>query len=175
MDRAVRSDNIILIGFMGSGKSAVGTALAKRLKRKFVDTDQLVEEMAGIAIREIFACHGEARFRDLESQAAAALLSYKPGELVAATGGGIVLRRKNRLILHRAGKVVLLTASLPDLILRTSGGTERPLLNDSNRLEQVRKMLKQREPYYSENNLTINTSGKSIEEVCAEIIETLQL
>lgn len=167
--------NIILTGFMGTGKTAVGSELALRLGRKFVDTDHIIEADTGMSIREIFEKHGEEYFRERESEAAAKLLTYPQGEIVAATGGGIVLRKENRLLLRKAGTVILLTASLPEILNRIGGCAGRPLLDKEHPLKNISAMQKEREPFYREHNYSFDTTGKTVNRVCDEIIEKLEL
>lgn len=167
--------NIILIGFMGSGKSAVGAELAERLGRKFIDTDEIIERKTGMTVREIFEKHGEEFFRDRESEAAAQLLTYNQGEMIAAAGGGIILRKENRAVISKAGEVVLLKASPPEILSRIGGCANRPLLNQEDPLETIKMILEEREPYYSEYKIAFDTTGKTVSEVCEEIIERLQL
>ncbi len=167
--------NIILTGFMGTGKTAVGTELALRLERKFVDTDHIIEIETGMSIREIFEKYGEEYFRERESEAAAKLLTYPQGEIIAATGGGIILRKENRLLLRKAGMVILLTASLPEILNRIGGCAGRPLLDQEHPLKKISAMQKEREPYYREHNYCFDTTGKTVNRVCDEIIEKLEL
>lgn len=166
--------NIILTGFMGTGKTAVGLILARRLKKRFLDTDALVEQLTGLAVPEIFELHGETFFRDRESAVIAALDRYPPGSLVVATGGGAVLRKRNRQILQRSGFVVLLTASPAAILRRIGSDPGRPLLRGSNSpAEMVLFLLKKREPYYRGYQLKVDTTAVSPAKAAAEIIARL--
>ena len=164
------NSNIILIGFMGTGKTAVGAELASRLGRKFIDTDLLVEEKSGMKVAEIFEKFGEGEFRKRESEAALALASYRPGEIVAATGGGIALQKVNRDRLAEAGIVVLLNASPRAILRRIGKGKERPLLEGPNPAERIEELLKERETIYCNYDISINTTGKTVKQVSREII-----
>ncbi len=168
-------DNLILIGFMGTGKSAAGSLLAEKLKRKFIDLDQLIEENSGSSIAAIFEEQGEEHFRELESETLNKLIKAGAANLVIATGGGIVLREENRKLLKTLGKVILLTATLPEIIIRTSGDRSRPLLDSEDRLETIRVMLETRKPFYREHDYCFDTTGKDLESICAEIISALRL
>ncbi len=170
---AAVSRNIILIGFMGTGKTAVGAELASRLGRKFVDTDLLVEEKSGLKVAEIFELLGEEEFRKRESEAALALTTYRPGEIVAATGGGIALQKTNRDKLAEAGIVVLLTASPRAILRRIGKGKERPLLKGPNPGKRIDELLKERETIYCSYDLKIDTTGKSVKQVSREIFSRL--
>ena len=138
--------NIVLIGFMGSGKSSVGRLIAGRLGFQFVDTDALIVERAGMEIPEIFERDGEAHFRDLET-AVLESLAHRD-RCVIATGGGVVLRERNRELLEELGFVVLLTASEDVIFERVSRNAKRPLLQTPNPRETVSTMLAARLPAY---------------------------
>lgn len=158
---------------MGTGKTAVGRILAARLGRRFIDTDRLVEERAGLSIPLIFERFGEGWFREREAEVVASLTGHPPGALVAATGGGAVLREENRRVFRECGVVVLLTAS-PEAILRRvrrEGG--RPLLCGAEARERVLFLLREREPYYRECDLAVDTTGRSPARVAAEIARLL--
>ena len=141
-------ENIVLIGFMGSGKSSVGRLLARRLRFQFLDTDMLVAERAGMTIPEIFKQHGEQRFRERESAVLESLLGMK--RRVVATGGGIVTRPENIPLLRRLGLVVLLTADPEEIYRRVSRNTERPLLQVEDPRARVLEMMTERQQQYDE-------------------------
>jgi shikimate kinase len=157
MPAATPRHNIVLIGFMGSGKSSIGKLIAGRLGFQFVDTDAVVVERAGMEITQIFAKHGEAHFRDLET---AALESMETRDrCVISTGGGVILRERNRALLRELGFVVWLTASEEVIFERVSRNTRRPLLKTENPRETVAKLLAAREPLYTEAaQFTLDTS-----------------
>jgi shikimate kinase len=143
--------NIVLIGYRGSGKSAIGKLLAARLGMTFADTDEWVVRQAGKSIQAIFADVGEAGFRDLESAAVQALAT--PGDNVIATGGGVVLRPDNVSRLKENGRVVWLNAPAEVLWQRIAadpGSTHaRPNLTASGGLEEIRRLLEVRNPLYA--------------------------
>lgn len=161
--------NIVLVGFMGSGKSSIGRLLARRLDFDFVDTDRLIIERAGTEISEIFARHGEDHFRDLESAAIESLRGAE-GKIIA-TGGGAVLREKNRASLRELGLVVGLTASEDVIFERVSRNSKRPLLQTENPRATVHALLAAREPLYREAaQLTIDTTRLSHDDVADRIL-----
>lgn len=171
---AAAGKNLVLTGFMGTGKTAVGQNLARRLGRRFIDTDMLVEELTGLTVARVFELHGEPYFRQRESEAVEMLGSHPPGTLVVATGGGAVLSESNRSSLRRHGLVILLTASVQAIIRRTHSGAERPLLAGGRRQsETVAALLKVREPHYRDCDLAVDTTGKTPARTAAEIIELL--
>ena len=138
--------NIVLIGFMGSGKTSVGRLIAGRLGFQFLDTDALIVQRAGREIAEIFASEGEERFRELETAALESLAHRE--RCVIATGGGVVLRERNLELLRALGFVVLLTASEDVIFERVSRNTKRPLLQTANPRETVAALLAARQPAY---------------------------
>lgn len=161
--------NIVLIGFMGTGKSSVGTRLSQKLHREFLDMDREIEHLLGMPVERIFRVYGEMRFRSEER-----LLAEKLGKrqnLVIATGGGVVLHPENIPALKENGIVVCLQAKPEDILERVSRkkGT-RPLLKKGITIEDIKEMLKQREAYYASADFTIDTSGKELEEIIALII-----
>ncbi|MFC1949639.1 shikimate kinase [Chloroflexota bacterium] len=166
--------NIALIGFMGTGKTAVGQLLADKLDRKFIELDWLIEEQAGKSIPEIFRGDGEIAFRELEIQAAKQVAGEK--YCVIACGGGIVLNKINIDRLKESGVTVYLTAS-PAVILKRTSLAEgaRPLLDVDNPARTIAELIKYRRPYYEHAaDITINTSKLDIDTVAERIIEKLK-
>ena len=164
--------NIVLVGFMGTGKTSVGKRLAERLEMPMIDTDDIIAEDSGMAIPDIFARHGEAHFRDLESAAVckAAILENH----VISTGGGVVLRESNLDMLKRNGVVFCLTATTEEIWRRVGHGTHRPLLRAPNPLEKIEQMLIGRQPFYARADYQIPTTGLSIKAVTDKIVEIFQ-
>lgn len=161
--------NIILTGFMGTGKTAVGEILANALDRRFVDTDRLVEESAGLAVAEQFSKFGEEYFRDSESEAILSLTRCQPGTLVVATGGGAVLRAQNRSTLSRDGLIILLTATPRAIKRRVAKSANRPLLAENSTLI-ISSMLQERELYYQDCTFSIDTTGLTVKQVAGKIL-----
>src|SRR3990172_10237311 len=160
--------NIILTGFMGSGKTAVGKRLAKRLGYTFLDTDLLIEEKTGKSISDIFSKDGEDYFRDIETLILTELTGIN--DHVIATGGGIVTRKENIRRLRELGFIIWLKASPETIFKRVSTKTHRPLLKVDNPLEQIKRLMSQREQSYSEADLTIDTDGYEVDDIVNIII-----
>lgn len=166
------SSNIVLIGFMGCGKSTVGRELHTMLGYPLVDTDTVVEERAGKPISRIFADEGEEAFRDLESGVLRDLAADTTHPHIIATGGGIVTRPENREVLHRLGYVVWLRAPLHVILNRTRRNNARPLLQTDDPAERVRTLLALREPWYREtSHLQLDTAGLTSREIATGILE----
>jgi shikimate kinase len=165
--------NIILIGFMGAGKSAVGHRLASELGMDYLDCDELIEKSAGMSISEIFAQKGEERFRELETAALKTLQDYD--DFVISTGGGMVLREENVRLLKEIGPLVLLWAE-PDVVYqRVKQETHRPLLKVADPKAEIKKILAKRRPVYERvADHLVNTSMMSIEQATEEIKQWLR-
>ena len=161
--------NLVLIGYRGAGKSAVGKILAERLNLKLVNLDEMIAARAGMRIPEIVEKHGWDRFRDLESEAVAE--AVKSDGQVLDCGGGVILREKNVALLKKAGKVFWLMASIPTIVSRIKDGAERPSLTGKSFTEEVSDVLREREPKYrSAADHLVNTEGKTPEQVAEEIL-----
>lgn len=160
---------VILTGFMGSGKSSVGTLLAERLGCRYIDLDAVIVEAAGCSINEIFARDGEAAFRALESSWLEHLLTS--GEAgVLATGGGAVISPKNRALMREQGLVINLKVTLDQVLARLHGCNDRPLLAGDDAAERAAALMKEREQFYADADIRIDTDGKSVEDVATEIL-----
>ncbi len=164
--------NIVLTGFMGTGKSEVGRILSKILSYIFVDSDNEIEKEQKISITEIFRNYGEPRFRDIESDIIQRLSERE--NLVISTGGGVVLRARNMQNLRRKGIIVCLTASPETIWQRTAQSNERPLLQVEDQLQRIKELLEFREPFYKDADIIVNTDKKTSEEVALEILEKLR-
>lgn len=162
-------NNIVLVGFMGTGKSAIGKQLALRLKRPFLDLDRKIEREAGRSVQEIFSKEGEAVFRRMEADAVREAAALK--DHVIATGGGVMCDEGNVQTLKSSGLLVCLTAR-PDVILeRTSASlTSRPLLAGASPKERIEELLKLRAPYYARADWTIDTNNRTLQELVEEIL-----
>ena len=165
--------NIVLIGFMGTGKTVVGQVLATRLHRKLIEVDAIIAKMAGKPIPDIFRDNGEIYFRELEIKA---IKKATAGEKrVIACGGGIVMNTINIDRLRATGIIVYLSASPKMILKRTKDDNNRPLLDVKQPAERVRELMKFRKPFYDRAaDLTINTSKLSIETVADKIIDRLK-
>ncbi len=164
--------NIALIGFMGSGKTTVACALAKKLQRKLVSTDEIIVKAEQCSIADIFALKGEAYFRGLERKVVAQLAQEI--NLVIDCGGGIVLQEENMVHLKKQGIIVYLKASIDVLHERTKKETHRPLLNVSDPQAKIKELLLKREPFYANADYTIDTSEKSVSEVVDAITQLVK-
>ncbi len=162
--------NLVLIGFMGSGKSEVGRRLAEALNLELVDTDERVESLAGASIATIFEREGEPVFRALERRVITEAASAE-GRVIAC-GGGAVLDRRNVESLLATGIIFYLEIGPEDAHARTAQDTGRPLLNVGDREAEVRRLLEERRPLYeSAAHHTIPVDGRSVEEIAGEILE----
>ncbi len=151
--------NIILIGFMGCGKTSVGGKLSRAFGWRFLDTDQLLEEEFGCTISEFFDREGEEEFRCRETQLLKRLCS-EPEEMIVSTGGGMPLRTENAALLKQLGTVFYLKASEEATIARLAGDTTRPLLAGDGREEKIRRLLGERAPKYAAaSDYIIETDG----------------
>lgn len=166
--------NLVLTGFMGTGKTETGLILARSTRRRFMDTDKLVEEMTGINVASTFKQSGESYFRDLESKAIKSLNRYTAGSLIVSTGGGAVIRKENREILRKTGIIINLTARVEDIIARISAAGSRPLLEVENPEERIRELLDERREAYSDCDIIIDTAGLSPLEVTEKILNLLK-
>lgn len=164
--------NIVLIGFMGTGKSEVGKELAGRLGYRFVDTDELIEKREGISISEIFDKHGEPYFRKIENEIIEEV--SRKERVVISTGGGAVIKQENRENLKRNGIMICLTASPEVINERTRNWGNRPLLKTDDPYKRIKKLLKEREPYYSEADITIDTSKLETSRVVDRILKEVK-
>lgn len=165
---------VVLTGFMGTGKSTVGRLLAKRLGYGFIDLDELIEKEAGMPIKDIFSSFGESRFREFEAQAIERLAYGELGTAqVVSTGGGAVVRERNRSLLRSFGVLVCLKASPEEILKRVGKRPERPLLFGPDREEKLHALLSERQTAYEDCDLEVDTTGLRPEEVVGKIQEYL--
>lgn len=142
--------NIILVGYMGCGKTTVGKNLARVCELSFLDTDEWIEEQQGRSISEIFASDGEAAFRDMETEVLREMLAEKKEGFILSTGGGMPVREENRVLLKQLGRVFYLQAEPETIYARVKGDTTRPLLQCEDPLSRIREMLMQRGAAYED-------------------------
>lgn len=164
--------NIILTGFMGVGKTSVGTQLAKDLGYSFVDTDKLIEADQNMTITTIFAKHGEPYFREIEAKIIQEV-ARKEGQVVS-TGGGAVIWDMNRDAFKKGGLVVCLTASPEAIFDRIKHETHRPLLQTADPKLKIKELLDTRARFYAQADVTIDTSEKSVDEVIRTIKDRIR-
>jgi shikimate kinase len=167
-----KKSNVILCGFMATGKSSVGKRLAEILGFEFVDLDAAIEAEEGAAIPRIFAEHGEPAFRELESRMVKRMMTQTG--LVISTGGGTVVNPHNMANLKNCGVVVALTADIPTILRRAGSGDDRPLLQVEHREERIRELLLKRAPFYAQANMTIDTTSITIEQAARKILTALE-
>ena len=171
-NRDTKDTNIILIGFMGAGKSAIAKILGKKLYRNIIDTDQEIVRRTGKTIPKLFEEYGETYFRDLETTVLQEL--KMKNDLIISCGGGIVLRDENIQIMQESGKVFLLTATPETTYERVKKGKNRPLLNDHMSVEYIKNMMEQRQERYEKAaHIKVATDHKHVEMIANEIIEQL--
>lgn len=164
--------NIVLTGFMGTGKSSTGRLLAYRLGKSFIDIDKHIEKKLGMSIPEIFAKYGEDFFRATEHEVVAKVSGFK--NAVIATGGGVVLNERNMECLREKGIIICLTAT-PDVILeRTGRRPTRPLLQCENPRQVIVDLLAKRQPYYDKADYQVDSSVLTPYQVTEQIIEYLR-
>jgi shikimate kinase len=163
--------NVILVGFMGAGKSVCGRLLARRLGRCFVETDDMIVARDGRPIPEIFRQEGEEAFRRLEGEALEAL-RLKSGDVIA-TGGGLPCREGRMEALRELGTVVWLRGDLAELLARASRAGSRPMLSSRTPAE-IDALYRAREPYYARAHITIDTAGLGIDQVVARVLGRLR-
>lgn len=165
--------NIAIIGFMGTGKTEVSKRLGRKLKRKYVSTDSLVEERAGKSIQEIFEGEGEKKFRELEREVIKEISGKD--NLVIDCGGGVILDKRNVENLRENSVIICLTAS-PEVILeRVKREEKRPLLDAPNKLEKIKEIMSARKELYQKAaHEMVDTSNLSIDEVVEKLLMVIE-
>ena len=164
--------NILLIGFMGAGKSTFSAKLSELLAMEIMEMDAHIQEKEGMSIKEIFAVNGEEYFRNCESNTLIELREKK--HMVVSCGGGVPLREKNVELMKNSGYVVWLTATPEAIYERVKDSTERPLLNGNLNVPFIQNLMEsRREKYERAADIVIDTTGKEIEEICEELLQKL--
>jgi shikimate kinase len=165
---ALGSRSLVLIGMMGAGKSSIGRRVAARLEIPFVDADTEIERAAGMSISEIFARHGESSFRSGEARVIARLL--EGGPQVLATGGGAFMNADTRALIGTKGISIWLKADYDTLIRRIRRRSDRPLLNNDNPAETLKRLIEERYPIYGQADLTVHSRDVPHDTIVDEII-----
>lgn len=167
-------NNVILIGYMGCGKSTVGRRLSYRIRKPFLDTDNEIEHREKETIANLFASKGEGFFRDLETKCLQNLLRNK-GSYVISVGGGLPIRAQNQELLHKLGCVIYLRIQPDTVWERLKNDTRRPLLKSENPREKIEAMIAERGPVYeaAADNI-IDVDGKTFQEIISEIQQILE-
>jgi len=168
-----RERNIILTGFKGTGKTAVGKRLAERLGYAFVDLDALVEAEAGVSIPQFLTERGEAAFRELESRMVERVAQQR--RCVIATGGGTVVSPVNLRALKQSGVVVTLTADLETLLSRLSAGADHPTLHGDDLRAQVEQLLAERRNAYRQADVTVDTTARTVDETVDSLLHAVKV
>jgi shikimate kinase len=170
--KLVPQSNLFLVGPMAAGKSSIGRFLAKRLDKKFYDSDEEIEKRTGVNVKWIFDLEGEAGFRLREAAVIAELAKHS--NIVLATGGGTIVTPENRKILAKHGVVIYLKVSIESQLIRLEDDDKRPLLDVPDRHTVLLKLLEEREELYRKlSNVVVETDKRSIASVAQEIIEQL--
>lgn len=166
------ANNIVLIGFMGTGKSAISKGLRKKYGLNIIDTDALIEEREGRKISKIFDEDGEEYFRNLETELLKELATSE--NLVISCGGGMALREKNAALMKEAGTVFLLSATPETIYHRVKGSNNRPLLRGHMNVEYIGELLAKRLPKYeAAADVIIDVNDRSVDDICKEIYSRL--
>lgn len=169
-----KKDNIVLIGFMGSGKTSVGIRLSYRLSMPVEDTDKLIERREGRSVSDIFASEGEDYFRNLETELLRELAG-RDFSRIYSLGGGTPLRPCNRELLDKLGTVVYLRVSPETVFARLEGDVTRPLLQCENPLERIRELLEDRkDAYEAAANVILDVDRMSFDEILDKIEEEMK-
>ena len=166
----MQARNVILVGFMGAGKSSVGRLLARRLGRCFVETDEMITAREGRSIPEIFAERGEPYFRALEEEMLG-LLTLKRQDVIA-TGGGLPCREGRPEALRALGTVIWLAGDFDALYERAQRSGARPMLASRTR-EDVEALYRARTPFYAQAHLTVDTTGLGTDQIVARILRQI--
>ena len=166
--------NLFLVGLRGAGKTTVGRALAKKLDKRFIDSDHEIEARTGASIPLIFEIEGEAGFRQREMDVIRELTQQD--DIVLATGGGAILKPENRECLKTRGTVIYLRASVNSILQRTSHDKNRPLLQTADPRQRLEQLASEREPYYLEvADLVIDTGRPNVQSLVQTILSQLEL
>ena len=166
-------DNIILIGFMGSGKSTVGIKLSYRLRHAMEDTDKLIEKEEGRTISEIFATDGEAYFRNLETECLKKLIQTANQKIISV-GGGLPIREENHALLKKLGTVVYLRAKAETIYERVKHDTSRPLLQGDDPKGKIQTLMSQRAGIYEKaSDVIIDVDNKDFDTIIDEIVRAV--
>ena len=163
------SRSIFLIGFMGAGKSTIARALQRELGFPLIEMDERIVKEQGMSINDIFAQYGEDHFRDIESQLIVDIGKEEPS--IVSCGGGVVVRPQNTQNMKEIGRIVFLKATPETIYERVKNSTDRPILNGHMNVEYIAELMEKRRALYeAAADITIQTDGKTREQICEEII-----
>ena len=172
LERGRHMKNIVLTGFMGAGKTAVGKELARLLSLRLIDVDTEIEKSEGMTINDIFKLFGEPVFREKETDMIKQVASKK--NVIISTGGGAVLKQGNMDALRETGIIIYLMATPETILQRTSNSDDRPLLKVENPLEKIHELLNFRKPFYEKADIVIDTENGNPLQIAEEIIEKIK-
>lgn len=164
--------NIVLAGFMGTGKTEVGKELSRLLSMRLIDVDHEIEQAEAMPVKDIFMKKGESYFREIEAEIIRKYAAER--KLIIATGGGAVLRKENLAALRENGTIFCLTAHPETILDRISRNDERPLLQGNERMDKIRNLLSIRGPLYEHAGIMIDTENKTPLQIAEEIIGIAQ-
>lgn len=165
--------NIVLIGFMGAGKSTISDFLRTVFAMEVVEMDQIIAEREGMSISDIFETYGEEYFRNLETELLIEMQSRK--NVVISCGGGVPMRERNVVEMKKNGRVVLLTAKPETILNRVKDNHDRPLLEGNKNVDFIADLMeKRREKYEAASDIVIETDGKDKLEICEELVHSLR-
>lgn len=163
-------NNIFLIGFMGAGKSTIAKELQSMLNMSLVEMDARIVEEQGMSINDIFAKYGEDHFRDIESQLVIDI--GDEGNTIVSCGGGVVVRPQNTENMKKSGKIIFLSATPETIYERVKDSTDRPILNGNMNVEYIAELMEKRRALYeAAADIKISVDGKTVAEVCEEIVK----
>ncbi len=166
-------NNIYLIGFMGSGKSTVAKMLREKLYANLVEMDERIVKEQGMSINDIFARYGETHFRNIETELLRTIAAEDMS--VVSCGGGVAVQEENVSIMKDSGRIILLLAKPETIYERVKDSTDRPILNGNMNISYIEELMKKRSNYYNAAaDITIVTDGKTLDEICQEIIEYIR-
>ena len=164
--------NILLIGFMGAGKTTVSKELSKMTDMKEIDMDAYIVKKEGMDITEIFDKFGEEYFRKKETECLIEIM--KENNCIVSCGGGVVVKDENVEYMKNGGKIVLLTATPETTLKRVKNSTDRPILNGNMNVEFIAKLMeKRKERYLAVADIIVETDNKSVKDICNEILKKL--
>jgi len=164
--------NLILTGFMGTGKTEVSRELARLLTMKLIDIDTEIEKSVKMSINQIFKQFGEQKFREMETEMIEKVSRER--NILISTGGGAVLKQENMDVLKKTGRMICLMATPETILRRTSGTGERPLLQVEKPFEKINELLNFRKPFYEKADMMIDTEDKTPLQIAEEIVEKVK-
>jgi shikimate kinase len=164
--------NIVLTGFMGAGKTAVGKELARLLDMRLIDLDSEIEKAEQTTIKAIFRQSGEKKFREIETEMIKKVANNE--HIIISTGGGAIMKQENIDLLKKTGTIICLMATPETILQRTRNNSDRPLLQVADPLARINELLNLRKPFYEKADIIINTEDKTPIRIAKEIVEKIR-